>query len=88
MFISCYEHFSNLSNELRRYIASGIEKMADESITAKIFCTTPKVDLRHYSCIFRKPEPLGKEMKNLVCSRLGKMLNLDTQRGKEAAKMS
>ena len=50
--------------------------------------TTPKVDLPHYSYIFRKPEPLGTEMKNVPCSKLGTMLHLEIQNGKEAMKKS
>ena len=50
------------------------------------FRTTPIGDLLHYSHIFRKPEPLGTEMKNVACSRLGTMLHLDIQKGKEAMK--
>ena len=73
-------------NESRRKISSGIEKTADESISAIRFGTTPKGDLPHYSYIFRKPEPLGTEMKNVVCSSLGNMLHLDIQKGKEAMK--
>ena len=52
------------------------------------FFTTPKGYLLHYSYIFRKPEKLGIEMKNVACLRLGKMLHLDTQKGKEAMKTS
>ena len=36
----------------------------------------------------RKLEPLGTEMKNVACSRLGTMLRLDIQKGKEAMKTS
>ena len=52
------------------------------------FRTNPKVDLPHYSYIFRKPEPLGTDMKNVVCSRLGTMLHLEIQKWKEAMKTS
>ena len=52
------------------------------------FCTNPKGYLPHYSYIFRNPEPLGTEIKNVVCSRLGKMLHLEIQKGKEAMKKS
>ena len=34
-------------NESRRNIASGVEKMADESMGAIRFCTTPKGYLTH-----------------------------------------
>ena len=52
------------------------------------FRTTPKGDLPHYSYIFRKPEPLKTEIKNMACSRLGTMLHLEIQKGKEAMKKS
>ena len=52
------------------------------------FCTTPKVDLPHYSYTFRKSEPLGTDIKNMDCSRLGNMLYLDIQKGEEAMKTS
>ena len=45
-----------------------------------------KSDLPHYSYIYRNPEPLGMEIKNLACSRLGTMLYLDIQKGREATK--
>ena len=75
-------------NKLRRHIASGVEKTADESMGAIILCTTPKGDLMHYSFILGKPEPLGIEMKNVACSRLGTMLHLEIQKGEEAIKTS
>ena len=52
------------------------------------FRTTPKGDLPHYSYIFSKPDPLGTEMKNMARSRLGTMLHLYIQKGKEAMKKS
>ena len=60
--------------------------MSDESISAILFCTTPKGGLLHHSYIFRKPEPLGWKMNNMDFSRLGTMLHLDIQKGKEAMK--
>ena len=48
------------------------------------FFTAPKVGLSHYSYTFRNPEPLGIEIKDVDCSRLGTMLNIDVQKGKEA----
>ena len=36
-------------NESRRQTASGVEKTADESMSAIQFRTTPKEDLPHYS---------------------------------------
>ena len=52
------------------------------------FRTTSKGDLLHNSYIFRNPETLGTEMNNVVCSRLGTMLHLEIQKGKEAMKTS
>ena len=75
-------------NESRRQIYSGVEKTAYESMSAIRFCNTPKVDLPHYSYIFRKPEPFGTEMNNVACSRLGAMLHLEIQKWKEAMKIS
>ena len=62
--------------------------MVDEWMSAIRFCTNPKGDLPHQSFIFSNQEPLGTEMKNVACSRLGTMLHLDTQKGKEAMKTS
>ena len=62
--------------------------MVDELMSAIQFRTTPKGDLPHYSYIFRKLDPLGTEMKNLACSRLGTMLHLEIQKGEEAMKTS
>ena len=45
------------------------------------FHTTHKGDLPHYSYIFSKTEPLGTEMKNVDCYRLGTMLHPDIQQG-------
>ena len=53
-------------NESRRQIASGIEKTADESMSAILFRTTPKGYLPHYSYISRNPETLGTDMKNVA----------------------
>ena len=62
--------------------------MADESMSAMQFCTTPKGDLPHYYYIFRKTDPLGTYMKNVAYSRLGTMLHLDIQKGEEAINKS
>ena len=50
------------------------------------FHATPKGDLPQYSYIFKKTEPLGMEMNNMDCSRLGTMLLLEIQKGEEAMK--
>ena len=55
-------------------------------MSAMQFRITPQGDLPHYSCIFRKPEPLGEDMKNVACSRVGSMLHLEIQTGTEAVK--
>ena len=57
-------------------------------MSAILFCNAPKVDLLHYSYIFRKPEPLGVDMKNMYSYRLGTMLHLEIQKGEEAMKTS
>ena len=62
--------------ELCRQIASGVVKTADESMSAIRFRTTPIGNLPHYSYIFWKPKPLGKEIKNVDCSRLETLLHL------------
>ena len=73
-------------NESCRQSDYGVEKSAYELMSAMLVCTTPKGDLPHCSYIFRKPDPFGTEMKNVACSRLGKMVHLDIQKGKEAMK--
>ena len=70
-------------NDSRSQIDSGVEKTADESMSAIRFRITPKGELPHYSYIFRKPEPLEKEMKNVVCSSSGTMLHLEIQKGRK-----
>ena len=75
-------------NESRRHIASGVDKTAYESMSAIQFCTAPKINLSRYSYIFSNTEPLGKEMNNVACSRLGNMFHLAIQKGKEAIKKS
>ena len=62
--------------------------MADESMSSVQFCTTPKLDLPHYSYILRKTELWGVEINNMDFSRLGAMLHLEIQKGKEAMKTS
>ena len=63
-------------------------KTADEPMSAIRFRTTPKGDFPHYPYIFSKPDPLGTELNNVACSRLGTMLHLEIQKGKEAMKTS
>ena len=50
------------------------------------FRNISKGDLPQYSYTFGEREPLGKEMNNVACTRLGTMLHLDIQKGKEAMK--
>ena len=73
-------------NKSHRQIASGVVKTAYESMRAIRFPTTPKEYLSHYSYIISKPEPLGTDINNAYCSRLGTMLHLETQKGKEDTK--
>ena len=62
--------------------------MAYYSMSTIQFCTNPRGDLPHYSYVFRKPEPLGTDIKNVACSRLGTMLYLDIQKGEGTTKMA
>ena len=75
-------------NELYRTIYSGVEKTADEPMSAMRFRSTPRGNLPHYFYIFRNLEPLGIEMKNVAFYRLGAMFHLEIQKGKEATKTS
>ena len=54
-----------------------MEKTEDESMSAIRFWKTPKGDLLHYLFIFMNPEPLGTELNEISCSRLGIMLYLE-----------
>ena len=55
-------------------------------MSAICFHTDPKGGVPHYSYIFTNPDPLGMEINNVSCSRLGTMLQLETQKVKEAMK--
>ena len=72
----------------RRQIDSGVAKLANDSMSAIRFLTTPKANLPHYLYIFWKLEPLEIDINNVACYRLGTMLHLETQRGKKAMKKS
>ena len=61
-------------------------KTEDESMSAIQFCTNPKGYLPHYFYIFINMDPLRKDINNVSCYRLGTMLHLDTQNGKEDMK--
>ena len=74
--------------EVRRQIASRVEKTADDSMSAIFFCTTTKVDLMHHSNMFRNPDPLGADINNVAFLRLGTMLYIYIQKRKEAVKRS
>ena len=50
------------------------------------FCTTPIGDLPNYFYIFSNLDPLGKELNNVVCYRLGTMLYIDIPKGKDTMK--
>ena len=74
--------------ELHRKVASGVENMTYGSISVIQFWTTPKGDIPYYSYICRNPYLLRTELKNVVCSRLGTMLYLYIEKGKEATNKS
>ena len=48
----------------------------------------PLKDIYLTTTIFMKTKPLGTEMNNVACSRLGNMLHLEIKKGKEAMKAS
>ena len=77
-------YFRIVPPKLRRDVC---KKAADESMRAIRFRNTPQGDLPHYSFIFSKPDQLGTDMKNVEGLKLGTMLHLETQKGKEAMKM-
>ena len=52
------------------------------------FQTTPKGDIPPYYYILSIPGPFGMELNNVACYRLGDMLYLEIQRGKEEMKTS
>ena len=70
-------------NNSCRQIVSGLVRNANESISAIHYHTTPKGDLPHYYYIFRNLNTLGTEINNVSCYRLGTMLHLEIQKGKE-----
>ena len=55
-------------------------------IDSSAFFSFPEAICLHDLYIFRKPDPLVTDMKNVVCSRLRAMLYLEIQKGKEAMK--
>lgn len=54
----------------------------DETMSAQRPRKTKTGGLPHLSYIFRKPEPLGTEFKNVACAATGVMTYLEIQRGK------
>ena len=62
--------------------------MAYELTRAIQCCTIPKGYSPHYCYIFRNPDPLKTEMKDVACSRFVTMLHPYIQKGKEATKTS
>ena len=62
--------------------------MINDPMSAIRFQITPKGALLHYSCMFRNPDPLGMDINNVLCSRLGTMLYLDIKKGEETMKTS
>lgn len=66
----------------KRTVLSSFLKVLDESMSAWRPQTTALGNLQHLSCIQRKPEPLGTELKVVVDSVLQMMLYLEIQKGK------
>ena len=73
-------------NESRSKIVTGVYNISDESMSAIHFWTTFLGGILHYLFIFRNPDPLGTELNNSVCNRLGSMLYLDITILNEAMK--
>ena len=59
--------FINGFNAACKNISTSFLKVGDESTSAILFWMTAKGNLPHLSYIFRKPGPLGTEVKTVVC---------------------
>ena len=71
-------------NNSRRKISSRVKEQQMIQYVPYTFVPPLKNILKHNSYIFRNPESLGTDINNVACSRLGNMLYVDTQKGKEA----
>ena len=86
-FRRVWDHIDGF-NKLHKKISLGVENTLYESMSSIRLWTTSKGDLPHCSFIFSHMEPLGAELKNVVCSRSGTMLYLEIQKGKYTMKIS
>ena len=75
-------------DEAYNNIAASYLKVRDESMSGIHFWKTVKGNLPHLSCIFCKPEPLGKYFKAVACSVTGALVLIEIQRLKEGIKHS
>ena len=82
------KHIFDGFNTACKNIAASFLKLGDESMSAIRFWTTVKGNLPHLSYMFRKLEPLGTELKTVVCSVTGALIFTEVQRGKEGMKNS
>ena len=80
------KHLFGGFNTACKNIAVSFLKVGDESVIEIRFRTTAKGNLPHLSYIFRKPEPLGTEFKNVACYVTGALLFIEVKRGKEGMK--
>ena len=68
------KHLFDGFNTACKNIAASFLKVGDESMSTIRFRTMAKGNLPHLSYIFRKPEPLGTELKTVACSVTGALL--------------
>ena len=75
-------------NAACKNITASFMKVGDESTREIRFWKTAKGNLPYFSYILRKPEPLGKELKTVVCSVTRALLFIEVQREKEGIRHS
>ena len=73
-------------NEACKNIPSIYLKVGDDSMNAILFQTTEKGNLPHLSYIYRKPEPLGAELKTVAYYVTGALVFIEVHIGKEGMK--
>ena len=74
-------------NQFLRKIYFGVENTLDQSMSYIRFWANPKGDIPHYSHIFKNPDPLGVDLNNAVCYRLGTVLYLDIHKVRQSIKI-
>ena len=77
-------HMDEFNANRIKTVAASRYKTMDESMSAFRPRKTKNGNLPHLSFIFRKPEPLGTELKTVGCSKTKIMLHMEIQKGKTA----